>query len=294
MSGNEGKAADSRKAGRTAREGIARHYADVARAAAGAAGATSTAAPSAPCCCEPAAAGEAFSLYAREVLAGLPARALAASRGCGDPVARANLQAGERVLDLGSGGGIDALIAARLVGAHGHVWGLDMTPDMVKLARRNAADAGIANVDFLEGGIERAPLPDASMDVVISNCVINLCQDKAAALAEARRVLAPGGRLVVSDIVALRPVPAGAYDDLCTLTGCVNGISSTDAYERMLRACGFDRVAIEPKTVYTTEVLEEKAMRKGREAAFRRVAAQGGGGTCGSAIVFARVEEERC
>lgn len=257
---------------------IAAHYAEVAR--------------SSSCeCCEPdpASAGEAFSLYAAEVLEGLPDAALAASRGCGDPVAKADLQPGERVLDLGSGGGIDALIAARLVGKEGQVIGLDMTPDMVELAKENAAKAGIGNVEFLEGSIDRIPLPDGSVDVVLSNCVVNLVEDKASVFSEALRVLAEGGRLVVSDIVAFDPVPEGAEQALAAITGCRRGITPARAYERILIACGFTDVSIEPKTVYTDEVLCEKAERKGRMTAFEELSGYDVDGACGSAIVAARV-----
>ena len=264
---------------------IASHYGEVARAA--------SAAPSACECCEPdpAHAGEAFFLYASEALAGLPKSALAASRGCGDPVAKANLQSGERVLDLGSGGGIDALIAARLVGPEGHVFGLDMTPDMVALARKNAAEANLSNVEFVEGSIDQIPLPDTSVDVVLSNCVINLCKNKAAVFAEAKRVLVPGGRLVVSDIVAFSPIPQGAEEALSRITGCRRGITPTDHYREMMAACGFSHCDIEPKTVYTIDVLREKAERKGRTEALETALRFDVGSVCGSAIICGRVPE---
>lgn len=246
-----------------------------------------------PCCGDPLSDGEALFLYAEETLAGLPAGALVASRGCGDPVACASLQPGERVLDLGSGGGIDAFIAARLVGPEGSVWGLDMTAEMVGLARRNASAAGVGNVTFLEGSIEHIPLPAGSVDVVISNCVINLCADKAAAFAEARRVLVPGGRLVVSDIVAFAPISAEVHDALSMLTGCRNGISEADSYARMVHACGFAHVSIEPKTMYTDEVLDEKARRKNLLPVLERTRDKNVDGLVGSAIVYGSVEEER-
>ena len=252
---------------------VAKHYAEVARNAATG-------------CCD-LTTGEALGLYSGSDLEGIPAEALAASRGCGDPVAKAALQPGERVLDLGSGGGIDALIAAKNVGASGHVYGLDMTAAMVELARRNAAASGIDNVEFLEGEIENVPLPDASVDVVISNCVINFCENKTAVFAEARRVLVPGGRIVVSDIVAFKPIPPAAEKGLCEVTGCRNGITEVPAYERMLEQCGFAHVSIERKTLYTEEVLREKAQRKGRMPAFDGAIAGGGASTCGSAIVTA-------
>ena len=261
---------------------IANHYSEVARAASKASSACE--------CCEPdpAHAGEAFSLYASEVLAGLPKSALAASRGCGDPVAKANLQPGERVLDLGSGGGIDALIAARLVG---HVFGLDMTPDMVTLARKNAAEAIVENVEFIEGSIDQIPLPDASVDVVLSNCVINLCENKQAVFAEAKRVLAPDGRLVVSDIVAFSPIPQGAEESLAHITGCRRGITPTGRYREMMAACGFSHCDIEPKTIYTIDVLREKAERKGRTEALETAMRFDVDSVCGSAIICGRVPE---
>ena len=233
-------------------------------------------------CCEsdPARAGEAFSLYASEVLAGLPEGALAASRGCGDPVAKANLQPGERVLDLGSGGGIDALIAARLVGSEGYVFGLDMTPDMVALARRNAEEAGIGNVEFIEGSIDDIPLPDNAVDVVLSNCVINLC------------VLAPSGRLVVSDIVAFSNIPEGAEGALAHITGCRRGIPPCGRYREMMAACGFSRCDIEPKTVYTEKVLREKAERKERTEALETALRFEVDSVCGSAIIRGHVPDQ--
>lgn len=265
---------------------ITEHYSEVARAA--------SAAETASCeCCEsdPTHVGEAFSLYAKEVLDELPEGALAASRGCGDPVAKADLRLGERVLDLGSGGGIDALIAARLVGPEGHVFGLDMTPDMVALARKNAAEANLSNVEFVEGSIDQIPLPDTSVDVVLSNCVINLCKNKAAVFAEAKRVLVPGGRLVVSDIVAFSPIPQGAEEALSRITGCRRGITSTDHYREMMAACGFSHCDIEPKTVYTIDVLREKAKRKGRTEALETALRFDVGSVCGSAIICGRVPE---
>lgn len=230
---------------------------------------------------------EAEKLYGKDVLTGVPLGALAASRGCGDPVARALLQPGETVLDLGSGGGIDAIIAARLVGAEGRVFGLDMTPDMIALARQNAQDAACDNVEFLEGDIADIPLPDASVDVVVSNCVINFCEDKRRVMQEAFRVLRPGGRFVVSDIVRLAPVPEASYEPLCRLVGCTNGMSSIEEYRDVLRDLGFADSRVDPKTVYTEEVLAEKAARKGREALFEAICGTGVDAASGSAIVFA-------
>lgn len=231
---------------------------------------------------------ESDQLYGEDTLKDIPLGALAASRGCGDPVAKAQLNPGETVLDLGSGGGIDAIIAARLVGAQGYVYGLDMTPDMVNLARENAQQANCPNVEFLEGNIEAVPLPDNAVDVVISNCVINFCENKHRVMSEALRVLKPGGRFVVSDIVKLAPVPAESYDDLCTLVGCTNGMSSIEEYRAILAEIGFTDSHVEPKTIYTESVLAEKASRKGREHLYERIAGTGVDAVSGSAIVYAR------
>ncbi len=164
--------------------------------------------------------------------------------GCGDPTALADLQAGEFVLDLGSGPGFDCLVAAHSVGRSGRVIGIDLTPEMVSLAHHNAAAAGVSTVLFLRGEIERLPLRDEAFDVIISNCVINLCPDKTGVLAEAYRVLRPGGRLAVSDIVALRPLPAAIVSDLAMYVGCVTGAASADDLSAALHEVGFASVRI--------------------------------------------------
>lgn len=267
------------------RETVREHYAAVAEQAYD--GATVGEDAGSRCCCGADEASQ-WTGYPHEVLAALPSKARNASRGCGDPVAVAGLQSGEVVLDLGSGGGIDALIASALVGERGQVYGIDMTPEMVELARANAAEAGASNVTFVEGHIERIPLPDESVDVVISNCVINLSEDKAAVLREACRVLRCDGRLVVSDIVALKPLPAVAEPQLRQITGCLNGMLERRSYERLLHEAGFARVSIEPKTVYTFEVLEPRCAKKGRSALFDEVrTCPEADGACGSAIVRA-------
>ena len=183
------------------------------------------------------------------LLSGLPEQAVLASLGCGNPLAVADLRPGERVLDLGSGGGIDVLLSARRVGPTGFAYGVDMTDDMLALARANAAKAGAANVEFLKGEIEALPLPDASVDVIISNCVINLAVDKSAVLAEMFRVLVPGGRVGISDVVAedhLSPADratAGSY------VGCIAGALSRTEYLDGLAAVGF----ADPEVTFTTE-----------------------------------------
>ena len=177
-------------------------------------------------------------------LAGLPDAAALASIGCGNPTAVAELRAGETVLDLGSGGGIDVLLSATRVGPAGHVYGLDMTPEMLDLARRNAAEAGATNVEFVEGHIEHVPLPDATIDVIISNCVINLSPDKPAVFAEMHRVLRPGGRIGVSDVITDDDLSDEQRLERGSFVGCIAGALPISAYEGGLRAAGFVDVEI--------------------------------------------------
>ncbi len=167
--------------------------------------------------------------------------------GCGNPQAIANLQPGEAVLDLGSGAGIDCFLAARQVGSEGAVIGVDMTPQMITKARANADHDGYDNVDFRLGEIEHLPVADASIDVIISNCVINLSPDKVAVIAEAFRVLKPGGRLAISDVVAFAPIPDDARDDMALLSACVSGAEQVEAVERLLVETGFQDVHVAPK-----------------------------------------------
>ncbi len=237
--------------------------------------------------CSPADRSEAFEIYESSLVDGIPQRALLASRGCGDPVSKANLQPGESVLDLGCGGGVDAIIASRLVGESGTVYGLDMTPQMIELARENSDTAGARNITFIEGIIEDIPLPDASVNVVLSNCVINFSEDREAVLREAFRVLTPGGRFVVSDIVEFEPVPREVREDLCAIAGTTNGMLSVGDYERALRDAGFDHATIETKTVYTLDVLQEKAQRKGRMDHFERLCDADVDAKTGSVIIVA-------
>lgn len=189
-------------------------------------------------CCGPADLERALRIYSEGQLAGLPTEAVAASAGCGNPTALAGLQPGERVLDLGSGGGIDCFLAAQQVGQEGRVIGLDMTPDMLKLARKNQAQLGLTNVEFIHGEMEKIPLPDASVDVVISNCVICLSPDKDAVFREAFRVLAPGGRVHISDMVALTP-EGPARTDPEAWVACVAGAEYQEVYLGRLRKAGF-------------------------------------------------------
>ncbi len=192
-------------------------------------------------------------LYSEEEAAAVPKDAILASFGCGNPTALAELRAGEKVLDLGSGGGIDVLLSARRVGPTGKAYGLDMTKEMLEVARANQAKAGATNVEFLEGTIESIPLPEGAVDVVISNCVINLSGDKDQVLREAFRVLAPGGRLAVSDIVIRRELPASVRKDMELWTGCVAGALLESDYVGKLGAAGFTDITVEPTRVYTRE-----------------------------------------
>ena len=197
-------------------------------------------------CCSGEIAGFGPELYALTDRAGLPDAAVLATLGCGNPTAVAELREGERVLDLGSGGGIDVLLSAQRVGPTGRAFGLDMTDEMLALARRNAAEAGATNVEFLKGTIEAIPLPAASIDVVISNCVINLAADKPAVLAEIARVLRPGGRIGISDIVADDALSPAERAERGTYVGCIAGALSFDEYPPRPRAVGFADVAVAP------------------------------------------------
>lgn len=193
------------------------------------------------------------NLYVNGETAELPPAAVLASLGCGNPTALAALEAGQTVLDLGSGGGIDVILSARRVGPTGKAYGLDMTDDMLELARRNAAEAGVQNVEFLKGQIEAIPLPDASVDVIISNCVINLSGDKQRVIAEAFRVLKPGGRFAVSDVVVRGTVPDDVRRNMELWVGCVAGALEESEFHQLLQSAGFVKTDIEPTRIYRTE-----------------------------------------
>lgn len=196
-------------------------------------------------------------LYSDAERAALPESAVTASLGCGNPTALAELREGEIVLDLGSGGGIDVLLSARRVGPRGKAYGLDMTPQMLALARANAARAGATNVEFLEGSIEAIPLPEGAVDVIVSNCVINLSADKPRVLREALRVLRPGGRFAVSDVVLRRPLPEAVASSVALWTGCVAGALLESDYRALLAQAGFVDVEIEPTRVYGADDARE-------------------------------------
>src|SRR5580692_3336325 len=200
-------------------------------------------------CCDPITT----DLYSNDQTEIIPEKAIKASLGCGNPTALINLRPGETVLDLGSGGGIDVLLSARRVGPTGKAYGLDMTDDMLALARENQRQAGVANVAFLKGEIENIPLPDNYVDVVISNCVINLSADKDRVLREAFRVLKPGGRFAVSDVVTCGDVPADVRQNLSLWVGCIAGALRDDDYAAKLAKAGFDGIEIEPTRVYNIE-----------------------------------------
>ena len=206
-------------------------------------------------CCGGSCDGDPVTsdLYDQAIRSTIPEDAVRASLGCGNPTALAALRPGEIVLDLGSGGGIDVLLSARRVGPTGKAYGLDMTDEMLALARRNAAEAGASNVEFLKGEIEQIPLPDASVDVIISNCVINLSADKRTVLREAFRVLKPGGRFAVSDVVVRGEVPSAVRRSMELWVGCIAGALEEREFVSLLEEAGFEEASIEPTRVYQVE-----------------------------------------
>lgn len=215
------------------------------------------------CCGSSAKSPITSNLYTAQEQDALPDAAVAASLGCGNPTALAELKPGETVLDLGSGGGIDVLLSARRVGPAGKAYGLDMTDEMLALARENQRKAGATNVEFLKGEIEAIPLPDNSVDVIISNCVINLSGDKDRVLREAFRVLKPGGRFAVSDVVTRGAVPEALRRDMLLWVGCIAGALAEEDYRAKLAAAGFAAIAIEPTRVYRVEDAREFLAGKG-------------------------------
>ena len=218
------------------------------------------------CCCADRPAGSydpiTSNLYDASQEGEVPDTAMKASLGCGNPTALAELKEGEIVLDLGSGGGIDVLLSARRVGPTGKAYGLDMTDEMLALAEENKRKSGLTNVDFLKGEIENIPLPDSSVDVIISNCVINLSGDKDRVLTEAFRVLKPGGRFAVSDVVVRGKVPAEIKKSIELWVGCVAGALSDHEYVEKLAKAGFERIDIEPTRVY--DIGDARAFLSGR------------------------------
>jgi SAM-dependent methyltransferase len=233
------------------REQVRAKYGEAARTVLEGAGAASCC--SEGCCTTKTRDPITSDLYAEAETSGLPVEAVLASLGCGNPTALAELREGEVVLDLGAGGGIDVLLSARRVGPTGRAYGLDMTDEMLQLARENQRKVGAENVEFLKGEIEAVPLPDAAVDVVISNCVINLSADKRRVLAEAFRVLRPGGRLAVSDIVLRGELPAPLQKSVALWTGCVAGALQESEYRSLLADAGFEEIDLDPTRVYRAE-----------------------------------------
>jgi arsenite methyltransferase len=229
------------------REVVQAKYGEAARTA------QKGAASSCGCGCSSAKDPITSDLYDAKETAGLPAEAVLASLGCGNPTALAELKEGEVVLDLGSGGGIDVLLSARRVGATGKAYGLDMTDDMLALARENQRKAGVENVEFLKGEIEAIPLPGDAVDVIISNCVINLSADKRKVLSEAFRVLKPGGRFAVSDVVFRGEVPEAVKRSVELWIGCVAGALQETEYRSLLHEVGFEEIEVEPTRIYRAE-----------------------------------------
>ena len=222
------------------------------------------------------------NFYTEAETATLPAAAVLASLGCGNPTALAELHPGEVVLDLGSGGGIDVLLSAKRVGPGGKAYGLDMTDEMLALARENQRNAGVANVEFLKGDIESIPLPDASVDVIISNCVINLSGDKRRVIAEAFRVLKPGGRFAVSDVVVRGEVPQEVRSSMELWVGCVAGALSEQDFHSMLWEAGFEQIGIEPTRIYELE--DAKAFLAGAGLDTDNLAREVGGRVMGAFV----------
>ena len=240
------------------RSTVRERYAEAARRVSEGAGAASCCGPatgSSGCCGSTTESWDPITanLYDEGQAAGVPAEALLASLGCGNPTVLADLKEGDTVLDLGSGGGIDVLLSARRVGPTGRAYGLDMTDDMLALANANKAKAGAANVEFLRGHIEEIPLPNDSVDVIISNCVINLSGDKRKTLAEAFRVLKPGGRFAVSDVVVRGEVPDPVRRSMELWVGCVAGALEEQEFLSLLREVGFESPSIEPTRIYAAE-----------------------------------------
>ena len=255
------------------RERVRQKYAELAVASRGGDGGS---------CCGPSCGSPAVRVsdlsggsYSEEERSGLPGAAVGASLGCGNPTALAALSPGETVLDLGSGGGIDVLLSARRVGPEGKAYGLDMTDEMLDLAEKNRAEAGVENAEFLKGHIEDVPLADGSVDVVISNCVINLSTDKPAVVKEAFRVQKPGGRFAVSDVVFLgdrSDLPEDVLETVGLWTGCVAGALARDEYVEILARAGFEDVSVEVTDTYDPEAIDGLDTEEKREA-LRRVPA---------------------
>ena len=241
-------------------------------------------------CCGSSADPVTRDLYAADEVCGIPEEAVLASLGCGNPTALAQLSPGEVVLDLGSGGGIDVLLSAKRVGPGGRAYGLDMTDDMLALAESNRLKAGVDNATFLKGEIEAVPLPDEAVDVIISNCVVNLSADKRRVLSEAFRVLKPGGRLAISDVVVRGRMPPAVRRSMELWVGCIAGALEVDELETLLREAGFADISIEPTRIYQIE--DARAFLEGAGLDAEQVAREVGGRVMG-AFIRARKPETR-
>ena len=237
---------------------------------------------SASCCGGSGTDAVTRDLYQATEVCGIPEEAVLASLGCGNPTALAQLAPGEIVLDLGSGGGIDVLLSAQRVGPTGKAYGLDMTDDMLALAEANRVRAGAQNVEFLKGEIEAIPLPDATVDVIISNCVVNLSADKRRVINEAFRVLKPGGRLAISDVVTRGRMPPEVRRSMELWVGCIAGALGVDELETLLRVAGFEEISIEPTRIYQIE--DARGFLEGAGLDVEHVARQVGGRVMGAFI----------
>ena len=217
------------------------------------------------CGCETSCCGDMTNnsnIYTKEYLEGLPEDAINVSLGCANPILLAAFKKGETVLDLGSGGGIDAFISSKYIGEEGKVYGLDMTDEMLELANKNKEKMGVSNVEFIKGYIEDIPLENETIDVITSNCVINLCEDKEVALREAYRVLKQGGRIAIADIVQLKEVPEDMKRSVEMWVGCIAGALDIKLYEDILKKVGFKNVEITPVNIYTKDIIESIAKQK--------------------------------
>ncbi len=266
---------------------VRERYAEAARRVTRGAAATCGCGTATSACCDPISS----DLYGHGDAAAVPDAALKASLGCGNPTALAQLNPGETVLDLGSGGGIDVILSARRVGPTGKAYGLDMTDEMLALAEDNKRQAGIANVEFLKGQIEQVPLPDNSVDVIISNCVINLSVDKDRVLREAFRVLKPSGRVAISDVVVRGDIPPHVRRSLELWVGCVAGALTEDEYRSKLAAAGFTDIELETTRVYEVADAREVLAESGIDADALAPLAKG---TMTSAFVRARKPSGCC
>lgn len=240
-------------------EAVQKYYGDIARQSSSCCSQSSSSQQSSSCCCEAPVKSEPVNqLYSRELLAGIPEEIARSTNGSGDPISLAQLKTGETVLDLGSGTGLDAILAARLVGETGHVIGVDMTPEMLERARNYVNQLGLSNVDFREGLLEALPVEDNSIDLVISNCVINLSPDKLQVLKEVFRVLKPGGRIAISDTVANHPITDAMRENQSHWCACTSGALTVSDYMDKLSKAGFKHIALEPDKEVIAKTIRQR------------------------------------